>query len=186
MQAWHKCAAENETFLRVFCYFAYLMLPVVTLTLLYTTPWLANDGSRCDPNDPYVCECPHQVPVLSSVVAGIEIFVLFRLFCYDMLGYDTPVLYRSDASGGRGETGCFCFFSSALYLGFAAYVSLAAVSLIFVISSNPHCGLVIFIWTLASFFFRVFPVILVSAADNATNRVIQDSRACKQANAFLI
>jgi hypothetical protein len=27
---------------------------------------------------------------------------------------------------------------------------------------------------------------LVSAADNATNRVIQDSRACKQANTLLI
>jgi hypothetical protein len=157
------------------------MLPVVTLTLLYTTPWLANDGSRCDPDYPYVCECPHQVPVLSSVVAGIEIFVLFCLFCWDMLGCDTP-LDHSDASGGRGEVGCFCFFFFVRYLGVAAYVTLAFVSLIFVISSNPYCGLVIFMWTLASFCFRVIPVLLVSAAGCS----IQDPRACQQENTLLI
>ncbi len=165
-----------------FFYFLYLIFPVVTFILLGTNPWLP-DGSRCNPNlkhlvyvpsnpsdhssgtadevlpvgqlviKPMPCTCKPEFPVIASVIAGIEIFV-FILF---ILNNPLMNAHGKEASEKRSIA------SYGRFSGAIAYVTIFMASLILMLESSEYCGIPIFFWTLASFWFR-FLIIFTALA----------------------
>jgi hypothetical protein len=156
-----------------FCFFLYLIFPVVTLILLRTNPWLP-DRSPCDPNQKhpvYVpsapsnrssdtedevppvaqlvikmmpCTCKSEFPVTVSVLAGIEIFI------FVWFAWSNPLVNaRGKEPSEKCSTASYGLYSFAI-----AYFTFLILSFIFMIQSSQHCGIAIFFWTLMSSVFR--------------------------------
>ena len=147
-------------------YSLFLLLPIVTLVLLQTTPWHQNN-SECDPYTPtYVvgssgryeyrngkCTCLVEYPRYMYILACFELLV-FVYFCVSDPITNTPF------STIRAACKSPCSPRLMFILIFdISYLTLNGLAFSALVQSNPSCGTALVGWTSMTFALRIVFVI---------------------------
>ncbi len=179
MQAEYK-PDDTKPWIAFYCvYFAFLLLPLITLVLLQTTVWHQNN-SECDPFTPtYVfvppmtadiegvvksferyeyrkgkCTCLVEYPRYMYILAGFEILV-FVYLCVSDPFTNTP--YSTILAACKSPLSLRLMFILIFEI---SYLTLNGLAFSALIQSNASCGTALVGWSSMSFAFRIVLVIV--------------------------